>query len=92
MEVRGIVVKGSSKNLMSFRCDADLVGRLYKNHAVILTYVKGFLGNMTTEDVVQMSGKSFFRDALKYISFAATLCAIGENYASYYRFCERQKT
>ena len=44
---------------MSCRCAADLVGRLYKNHAVILMYVKGFLGNMTAEDVVQMGGRRF---------------------------------
>ena len=44
---------------MSFRCDANLVGILYKNHAAILTCAKGFLSHMMAEDVVQMSDRRF---------------------------------
>ena len=50
---------GSSKNLMSFRCAVDLVGRLYNKSAGILTYFKDLLCKMTAEDTVQMSGKRF---------------------------------
>lgn len=46
---------------MSFRCAANLVGRLYKNYAVILMYAKGFSGIMPAEDVMQMSGRTFSR-------------------------------
>lgn len=44
---------------MSFRCAVDLIGRLYKKAAGILTYVKDFLCSMTAEDAVQMSGRGF---------------------------------
>jgi len=50
---------GSSKNLMSFRCAVDLVGRLFNKSAGILTYFKDLLCKMTAEDTVQMSGKRF---------------------------------
>lgn len=52
-------IKGSSKSLMSFRCAADFVGRLYNNHAATLVYVKECSGNMTAEDAVQMSGRNY---------------------------------
>ncbi|MEE3449935.1 MAG: hypothetical protein VZR27_04415, partial [Acutalibacteraceae bacterium] len=50
---------GSSKNLMSFRCAVDLVGRLYNKSAGILTYFKDLLCKMTAEDTVQMDGVRF---------------------------------
>lgn len=45
-------IKGSTKSLMSFRCAADFVGRLYNNHAATPVYVKECSGNMTAEDAV----------------------------------------
>ena len=62
-----IILKGSSKNLMSFRCAVDLVGRLYKKSAGILTYFKDLLCKMTAEDTVQMSGKRFLEVPLNVI-------------------------
>ena len=51
---------------MSFRCAVDLVGRLHKKFAGILTYVKDFLYKMTAEDTVQMSGRRFLEVPISY--------------------------
>ena len=58
---------------MSFRCAVDLVGRLYKKSAGILTYFKDLLCKMTAEDTVQMSGKRFLEVPCKY---SLTRCVI----------------
>ena len=67
--------KGISKNQMSFRCTVDLVGRLHKKAAGILTCVKDFLCSMTAEDAERMSGRGFLEVPLSkcIILWAAAL-------------------
>ena len=44
---------------MSFICAVNLVVRLLKIYAVILTYFKEILGNMTAKGIVQRNGIGF---------------------------------
>ena len=64
-----ILLMGSSKNLMSFRCAVDLVGRLYNKSAGTLAYFKELLCNMTAEDAVQISGRRFLE-----VPFSSSCC------------------
>ena len=59
---------------MSFRCAVDLVVRLYKKAAGILTYVKVFLCKMTAEDAVQMSGRRFLEVPFTVSVFSEKSC------------------
>ena len=59
---------------MSFRCAVDLVGRLYKKFAGILTYSKNLLCKMTAEDVVQMGGRGFLEVSLNQITAPVIDC------------------
>ena len=77
-------LKGISKNLPSFRCAVDLVGRLHNKTAGILTYVSRFFVQDDGKDTVQMGGVRFLE--VSYIKYYSKKSRVYIKYTLHYKW------